>query len=288
MLRRDMPQMRAAADVAARLLERLADVLPLDAVDGFAQHLRQRPVEVDVERRPRRRRRQQFRRQVLHLEHAVARGDAGPFDGVLQLADVARPAVVEQHLHRSRRNLPGDVAGPRAFVDEMGRQKRNILRPFAQRRQVDLHHVEAVIEVLAERPLGDQAFEVAVGGGDDAHVHLDALRAADALETPLLEYAQQLGLHGQRHVADLVEENGAAVGHLEAAAALADGAGEGALLVAEQLALQKGFGQGGAVDGHERAGTILRRLVDGAAPSAPCRCPFRPRSAPSCWYRRGC
>ena len=46
-----------------------------------------------------------------------------------------------------------------------------------------------------------------------------------------------------RQVADLVEEQRAAVGQLEAPAALAVGAGEGAALVAEQLRLEQRLGQ---------------------------------------------
>ena len=45
------------------------------------------------------------------------------------------------------------------------------------------------------------------------------LVAADALELPLLQHAQQLDLHGRGEVADLVQEERAAVGHLEAALA---------------------------------------------------------------------
>ena len=58
--------------------------------------------------------------------------------------------------------------------------------------------------------------EVAVGRRDDADVDLDRLAAADALELALLQHAQQLDLHLQRQVADLVEEQRAAVGQLEA------------------------------------------------------------------------
>ena len=43
--------------------------------------------------------------------------------------------------------------------------------------------------------------------------------AADALEGLLLQHAQQLGLHRQAQFADLVEEDRAAVGHLEPALA---------------------------------------------------------------------
>ena len=74
---------------------------------------------------------------------------------------------------------------------------------------------------------------------DDAHVDLDRLVAAHALELALLQHAQELDLHLQRQVADLVEEQRAAVGELEAALPPRHGAGERALLVAEQLALEE-------------------------------------------------
>ena len=46
------------------------------------------------------------------------------------------------------------------------------------------------------------------------------LDAADTLERPLLEHAQQLHLHVEGHVADLVEKQSAAVGELEPADAV--------------------------------------------------------------------
>ena len=131
--------------------------------------------------------------------------------------------------------------------------------PLAQGRDGEGEHVEAVEEVGAEPPLAHVPREVAVGRGQHPHVHLDRLRGAQPLERPALEHAQQLGLHAEGQLADLVEEDRAAVGHLEAAEGARDGAGEGALLVAEQLALDQGVGKGGAVDGRRAAGS-LRRL----------------------------
>ena len=64
-------------------------------------------------------------------------------------------------------------------------------------------------------------------------------RAADAPEGLLLEEAEQLGLERGRHLADLVEEDRAAVGLLEEAPLLLLGVGEGAALVAEELALEQ-------------------------------------------------
>ena len=70
-------------------------------------------------------------------------------------------------------------------------------------------------------------------------VHPDGLLAADALELAVLQDAQQLGLRRLVQVADFVEKDGAAVGQLELAAAQRRRAGERALLVAEQLALDQ-------------------------------------------------
>src|SRR6202007_1259583 len=111
-------------------------------------------------------------------------------------------------------------------------------------------------------PLADRPLEVAVGGGDDAHVDPDVRRAADALEGALLEEAQQLDLQCRGDLADLVEEDGAAVGRLEQPFALALGVGESAALVAEELALEEGLRQRAAGDVLERPPGALAMGVD--------------------------
>ena len=55
----------------------------------------------------------------------------------------------------------------------------------------------------------------------------------------LLQHAQELHLHLAGELADLVEEQGAAVRELEATGLLRDRAGERAALVAEELALEQ-------------------------------------------------
>ncbi len=85
----------------------------------------------------------------------------------------------------------------------------------------------------------DAGRQVDVGGGDQAEVGAHEARAAEAAELALLQDAQQLGLRVERQVADLVEEERAAVGQLEHAGALRVGAGERAALVTEELALER-------------------------------------------------
>ena len=81
--------------------------------------------------------------------------------------------------------------------------------------------------------------EVLVGGGHYAYVHLNVSVAAYAGELALLKDAQDLGLRGKAHIANLVQEQRSAVGLLELALMLLHGRCEGALFVAEELALDE-------------------------------------------------
>ena len=118
-------------------------------------------------------------------------------------------------------------------------QRRDVVGALAQRRQADGHDVQPVEQVLAEQSLRDQLAQVAMGGGDDPHIGLDRHAAADRHELARLQHAQQPGLGLERHVADLVEEQRAALGLLEPPDLARIGAGERALLVTEQLALDQ-------------------------------------------------
>ena len=118
-------------------------------------------------------------------------------------------------------------------------QERDVLLALAQRRHGDVDDVQAVEEVVAEFALAHQFLEVLVGGGDEADVGLDGLVAADALEDAGIEHAQDFDLGVGVDLADLVEEERAAVGLLEAADAALDGAGERAFFVAEEFALEQ-------------------------------------------------
>ena len=103
--------------------------------------------------------------------------------------------------------------------------------------------------------------------------------------SPSCSTRRSLACMAARHVADLVEEERAAVRLLEAAAALRDRAGEGALLVAEQLALHELGGHRGAVHLHERLRRAAARGRGSRAPPAPCPC--RSRRGSGSARRRG-
>ena len=104
---------------------------------------------------------------------------------------------------------------------------------IAQRRNIDGHDVQPIIEVLAERAFFECGAQIAIGGGDQAHIHFMRFRSAEALEFAVLQYAKELHLNRSRHVADFVEEERALVGQLEFSRLAGRCAGECALLVSE-------------------------------------------------------
>ncbi len=107
-------------------------------------------------------------------------------------------------------------------------------------------------QVFAEQAVLDPAFEILVGGRNDADVGLDRRMPADAIEMPVGQDAQQAGLQFGRHVADFVEEQRTALGLLETPTSLRLGAGERAALVAEQFGFEQILGNRRGVDGDER------------------------------------
>jgi hypothetical protein len=90
----------------------------------------------------------------------------------------------------------------------------------------------------------------------------DRLVAADALDFALFQHAQQLGLHGQRHVADFVEKYCAVIGLLELSDVPACRPGERSLLVPEEFRLDQLRRNRRAVQGHKCPTGSRAALVD--------------------------
>jgi hypothetical protein len=130
--------------------------------------------------------------------------------GVLQLAHVAGPAVEHQPRLASATAAHRHAVGGGVFLDEVLGELEHVGRPLAQRRDFQVHDVEAEQQVLAERALAHGLGQVAVRGRDDADVDRHRLGAADAVDHALLDGAQQLGLQPHVHLGDFVEQQRAA------------------------------------------------------------------------------
>src|SRR5262249_43070853 len=135
---------------------------------------------------------------------------------------------------------------------------------LAQRRNANGYSLEPIIQVLAKAFLPDTPFQVLIGGSQQTDIGAQRLIAAQSLELLILQHPQHLGLQGWRHIANLVQEQCASAALLELADPPAVNAGEGPLLVAEQLTFQKGLGNRRAIDGHERLAGPSAVVVESA------------------------
>src|SRR5438046_178305 len=161
--------------------------------------------------------RPQRRRQVGGADHGALGEQDRPLEHVLQLADVARPRVSGEGGQRVVLD-PLDVLLQASVVllPEMLHQQRNVVPPLAQRRQVDGDDVQPIVEVLAEPSRRDLPSQVPRGGCDQAHHDARRLHSSHPLELALLDGAEQLDLHLDGDLADLIEEEGADGGELDA------------------------------------------------------------------------
>jgi hypothetical protein len=124
-------------------------------------------------------------------------------------------------------------------------------RTLAERGNSDWNDAQAEVQVFPEAALSDLVFQIFVRRRDDADVHFDRARRAQPLDLALLQDAKNLGLGLGAHVADFVQEDRPAIGHLELADLLLGGPREGAALVAEEFRLDQLFRNRRAIDLNE-------------------------------------
>src|SRR5262249_26787723 len=144
-------------------------------------------------------------------------------DRVVELTHVAGPCIPLEPLNELWRD------GARAFGERMPEvlgEELHVAATAAQRRKLDPCHREAGVEVVAKAPFLDRVLEIATRRGEDAHVGLDPLRAAEALHLSRLHGAQKLRLKPDVEIPNLVDEERSAAGLLENAGPRRDRAGK--------------------------------------------------------------
>ena len=211
--------------------------------------------------------------QVVHRDLLVLRERDRALHRILELPHVARPGVRQEPLGRrggeARHTLPcllGEVD------QEVLGEEEDVVPAGPERGRLHGDHIDAEVEVLAEKPFLDGGFEVTVRRRHEADVERDLLTSPDRTDGALLEGAEQLGLEREGQVADLVEQQRAPVRLHEEARPRRARVGEGAPDVAEELALEELLGHGGAVDRHQRSvlpiPAPVERLGDDLLPGA--------------------
>jgi hypothetical protein len=100
---------------------------------------------------------------------------------------------------------------------------------------VDANNIQAVEQVLAEISLGHFVLEVPIRGCQYSHITLGCLIASNPRKLSFLEDTQELALHGEWHVADLIKEQGSAIALLKPPDAERHRTCEGPFFVSEKL-----------------------------------------------------
>src|SRR2546422_8767284 len=125
-------------------------------------------------------------------------------------------------------------------------EHRNIFAAIRTRKKVHAEDVNSVEQVAAKMTRLDGVFDAAIAGAEDARLQAPLFFVAQAAEAAVLKPLEEFGLKDGIQIGDLIQQKGSAVCHFHAARLGSVGAGEGALLITEQLAFEKEGGNCGA------------------------------------------
>src|SRR4051794_37058932 len=149
-------------------------------------------------------------------------------------------------------------------MEKMFGEQHHIVTALTKRRQFHRHDVQPKIKILTKPPCTNQLYKLLVCSREDADIRVNWPAAADANDCLFFQHAKQLGLTGQTHVADLVQQERAARGELEFAGAGFMRIREGASFVAKQLAFEQRFRDGSAVHGDKWILSAFAAEVNGS------------------------
>ena len=110
----------------------------------------------------------------------------------------------------------------------------------------------------------DGPLQVAIAGGNDAHINLNSAAAAQRFELVLLKDPQQFDLRVEGEFADFIEKKAAAVGQFKPPNSPFECAGECSLHVTEKFAFDKSGGNRAAIHFYQRAVLAFAAIVNRA------------------------
>ena len=171
----------------------------------------------------------------------------------MELPYITRPIIGQQRLCGPSADNGRLLISFVVAVQKVIGQRENIALPFPQRRYGEGHHIEAIVQVGPKPSLFYQFLQGLIGGRHNSHIHRHVFFPPDFLNLPPLKHPQQLALHYQGHIPHLVQKEGTSLGQLKLAQLPPFPCPcKGALLIAEQLALNERLRDGSAVDRYKR------------------------------------
>ncbi len=179
---------------------------------------------------------------MLGFHNRAIANDDGALQGIAHFADIARPGVVLKRVQH-RLAHPADFSS--VLVIHVGQQCldqfRDVFFMLAQRGHVDVENVESIIKIVAQLASRHGFLGNLVGCGQNADIDRGLHFAAQPAQLAVLEHAQQFGLRGHRHLADLIEQQGSTFRQFKTSGTPLQRSGECAFFVTEYFALDQAF-----------------------------------------------
>src|SRR5690606_40486078 len=107
-----------------------------------------------------------------HTYTATLRDALPIFHEVAKLTNVPRPGVLPQPRRSIRIQVAHRLAVPSGEnLREMPREKNDVIATTAEWRDVDLDHIQTVVEIFTKHPIAHELGQLAVRSGDYAPVY---------------------------------------------------------------------------------------------------------------------
>src|SRR5262249_28709228 len=112
------------------------------------------------------------------------------------------------------------------FLEKMLGEHQNVASPGSERGHLYIHYVQPIIKIFSKLSIRYRLSEIAVGSGDNSHIHGHRLVPPNPLELAVLKNVQELDLCGRRDFSDLIQKQRSTVGLLEATRTAPVGSGK--------------------------------------------------------------
>jgi len=127
----------------------------------------------------------------------------------------------------------------RDLFQQISRQRFDVFRSLAQRRESDLKTIDSIQQIRPEHAVVDHRIEITVRGGNDTHVDFDFSHTTDAEESSRLDRAQQFCLQLRGQLCNFIKKQRSTVSQLDQTELSTFRAGKRTRFVTKQLRFEQ-------------------------------------------------
>src|SRR6185437_6436075 len=192
-------------------------------------------------------------REIVRRQGLTRTENHGSFEGVFQFSNIPRILISLQHCAsfwiQFRDRFTELLCKPH---DRLPAERNNVLESLTKRRDLKGDDIETKIEIFPKGSSVHLLLDLSIRRRDETEVRTEIIRSSEPPKRSFLNYPQQLCLHRQIEIPDLVKKQRAAFRLFQQPELALIGAGKGSALIPEEFAFKEILGNRGTVDPHER------------------------------------